>query len=140
MMVIERKTPQNIRIQPHKATIRYRSSVTGSAAEELAPITKDFENFMSRLLTTDIQNNTAYDIAEQLIKISPSLPISFERAEEENEIVFVTQNEKSQNILVLDPDGDMMISHSPYQGNGWRKFVNNNELDLESVVYKFLSM
>lgn len=138
-MVIGQRTPQPIRIQPQRAA-KIRVYATGSTGTDSTPIEKPFEDFMSKLLTTEIQNRTAYDIAGQLIKISPSIPIRFERAAEENEIVFVVQNEKSQNILVLDSDGDLMISHSPYHSKGWREFVNNNELDLESVVYKFLSL
>lgn len=138
-MVISQRTPQSIRTQSQRAT---RSGVyaTGSIGADNVSIEKSFEKFMSRLLITEIQNRTAYDVAGQLIKISPSIPIRFEQASEENEIVFVAQNEKCQNILVLDSDGDLMISHSPYSGNGWREFVNNNELDVESVVYKFLSL
>lgn len=138
-MVIERRAPQPIRIQPQRAA-KIKVYFTGYTGAEPTSIEKSFESFMSKLLTTEIQNRAAFDIAGQLIKTSPTFPIRFERAVEENEIVFVVQNEKSQNILVLDSDGDLMISHSPYQGNGWREFVNNNELDLESVVYKFLSL
>jgi hypothetical protein len=138
-MVIERRAPQPIRIQPQKAA-KNKVYFTGYAGAKPATIEKSFEDFMSKLLTTEIQNRTAFDIANQLIKTLPTFQIRFERAVEENEIVFVVQNEKSQNILVLDSDGDLMISHSPYRGEGWREFVNNNELDLESVVYKFLSL
>jgi hypothetical protein len=139
-MVIERRTPQPFRTQAQKSSARLKVYVTGSARVNPASIEKPFKDFMSKLLTTEIQNKTAYDIASQLITISPSIPIGFELAEEENEIVFIAQNQKSQNILVLDSDGDLMISHSPYHGNGRREFVNNNDVDLESVIYKFLSL
>ena len=139
MLVVERKSQAKPNIQSTKVSRWYMASLTNET-EPSSTIDTNFNEFMSKLVSTEIQNKIAYDIADQLIKISSGQQIIFERALEENEIIFITQNEKAQNIIALDSEGDIMISHSPYSGNGWREFVNNNELDLESVAYKFLSL
>lgn len=140
MILIERTTPQRIRMQRQRFPGKYGVSKTNSAEPEQTKIMSHFNDFMSKLLSSDIQNRTAYDIADQLIRISPTFNIKFEIAKQENEILFIVQNEKAQNIIVLDEDGDIMISHSPSSGRGWREFVDNSKLDFESIVYKFLSM
>lgn len=140
MISIQRTNPQNISAQASKITIQYQT-LTGSAVPPQSLVEEKFNELMSKLLTTEIQNGTAYDIAHQLIKASPSaIKIHFELTKEENEIIFVAENDKAQNIIVLDEDGDIMISHSPFLGNGWREFVDNKKIDFESVTYKFLSL
>ena len=140
MISIEQTTPRSISVQPDRRGARYQTYLTGSAQPAQSFIEKRFNEFMSKLLTTETQNRTAYDIARHLIGLSPSVNIHFELAKEENEIVFIAENEKAQNIIVLDEDGDVMISHSPFTGNGWREFVDNNRVDFESVTYRFLSL
>jgi hypothetical protein len=141
MISIQRANPQNISAQASKTNVKYQTYLTGSAAPFQSLVEGKFNELMSKLLTTEVQNRTAYDIANQLIRISPTtIKIHFELAKEENEIVFVAENEKAQNIIVLDEEGDIMISHSPFLGNGWREFVDNKKIDFESVTYKFLSL
>ncbi len=139
MLAIERKYHLTPNIQSTKDSRLYKASLTSKSL--IAPsIDSNFNEFISKFVTTEIQNRVAYDITDELIKISPNQQITFERALEDNEIVIINQNERAQNIIVLDSEGDIMISHSPFKGGGWREFINYKELDLESVVYKFLSL
>lgn len=141
MIKIDNSIPTHpINVYAENLSHGFRQSLTGSDTAEGQSIDATFNVFMSKLSTSKIQNDTAYDVAEHLIKAKPSMSINFELATEELEIVFVAQNDDAQNILVLDEDGDIMISHLPFKGEGWRSFYNYNEVDLESVVYKFLSL
>lgn len=140
LTIINHTTPS---IHMHNAGRRrgIRQALTGSATAELKqPIIEHFDEFMSKIPASNVQNNLAYEIAEKLVEADPSIPIKFERAAEECEIVFLVENQNAQNILVLDQDGDLMISHSPLKGEGWREFHDHGNVDPELVTYKFLSL
>jgi len=99
-----------------------------------------FEHFISKIGASATQNFSAYQIVQTIVNARPKFPIYFEHATDEGEIIFVAESEEAQNILVLDSQGDIMLSHSPFHSMGWRRFIDQKETDFEETVYKFLSV
>jgi hypothetical protein len=140
-MIAVQTPPQTISVQSSKTISKSQTYLNDSVDPSKSSIEIKFNNLMSKQITSQVQNRTAYDLANQLVRISTTgFDINFEIAETENEIIFVAENEKAQNIIVLDEDGDVMISHSPFSGKGRREFIDNKNIDLEAVTYKFLSL
>jgi hypothetical protein len=109
------------------------------SSKELSTIQKDFEEFISKLITPELQNEVAYGLADLLVSLEAKGDITFEQSVEDGEIIFVRRNDQGVNLISIDSEGDLMISVSPYKGDGTRVFTNYAEIDYESVVYTLLS-
>lgn len=120
-------------------TRQFKYSTTPSAHSE-SNIETNFNEFMSKLIMSERQNDTTYLLAEQLVKTESDIDITFEQALEDNEVLFVFNNEKGLNFIAIDLDGDIMISITPFEGEGERIFQDFDRIDPEYSIYKLLSL
>jgi hypothetical protein len=97
-----------------------------------------YNEFMGKNIMTEAQNDIAYAIAEELLSAECN-EVTFDQTPEEKEILIIHSDYKGINFISIDSDGDIMLSITPYQGDGERIFQDNDKIDVAFLVDKLLS-
>jgi len=98
-----------------------------------------FESFLNKNKVSNIQNKFAHAILNYFtnnILIIPEL--FFEFAVEDKEIVISRKSNNGIGIIVIDAEGDIMVSFSGFKTKGSRVFFNKELFDAESIGLNFL--
>lgn len=117
----------------------YLMAQSGSTTtEETLSILQDrYEDFIKNFSFTDQQNTVFKRVIMKLADLKIE-DIVFEYSVE-SEIVVSRSSAYGISMIVIDEDGDTMISCSPYASDGWREFLDIDIFDEEYSVFKLLS-
>lgn len=111
-----------------------------SNADPVTVLVERFKEFAKDKITTSEQNNVSFNIVNGIANLCLTKDnINFDWLVEEDEIVMSSLTPNGINMVVVDSYGDIMLSVSPYKGDGKRYFFDFDKFDLETVLYRFLA-
>jgi hypothetical protein len=100
--------------------------------QEIEQFYNRFKDFISFPSLSEKQYSIALITAYLLALTGRFHHISFQYSITEKELIFARKSDKGIGLVVIDQDGDLMLSNSPYAGQGWRKFLDS---DIENFDY-----
>lgn len=132
-------------LEPENGIIRF-SGKSFATSNYIQKLDSKYNAFAKNHKISQMQNelllNILFIIDQHIINtkyLNYYNEISIDYSEEE-ELIITRESRKGIGYILIDDEGDIMISFSGYEGHGWRKFIDFEEFNPHEVTNSLFSI